>query len=200
MNQEENPGQSNMSLSWKVVVLFDASGSMLTFPNAVDTINEFIASQKKSSLDAQEVSNTLSLYFFNDDIQEVFVDKLMADVDDVKPLQYVPDGSTALYDAVGITLEKFNDTPRLFMVILTDGFENSSLHYTSGMVHRKIRQKKEDGWTFKFLGTNQDSWKTGKTLGLDKSDTENYECSQPGLLKIMRTISDKVSCSITPKK
>ena len=200
--KENSPGEVNQI--WKTVVLFDESGSMNNMmvgqSTAVDTINEFIVSQKKIAEDAGSNDNTLSLYFFNDLLREVFVDELMKDVQPIKKEDYNPDGSTALLDAVGKTINEFSEFPKVFMVILTDGLENSSSDFDSSEINILIKEKKKLGWNFRFLGTNQDSWKTGKTMGLDRADCSNYECSQPGLLKAMRNMSEQVSQTVTPQK
>lgn len=80
---------------------------------------------------------------------------------------YTPDGMTALYDAIGHTvthLEKKickeieRDEATAVVVILTDGWENSSQEYTYDQVKDLIgRLEKTDSWTFSYLGATPDA-------------------------------------------
>jgi hypothetical protein len=179
--------------AWSTVIVFDMSGSMSSLPNSVSTINEFIESQKTGPIE----ENTLSLYFFNDYLTEVFTNKPVKEVSPIKLGEYNPDGCTALLDAVGKTITRFSEESHVFMVILTDGEENSSTEYTPRKINKMIKTKKELGWKFKFLATNQDSWKTGKDFGLDQEDCMNYEYTQDGLSQLMKSVSDQVSIAVS---
>ena len=82
---------------------------------------------------------------------------------------FKPDGSTALYDAIGETIDEIvpQDHETIIIVILTDGEENSSRTYNATQIKRLISTKTELGWEFVFLGANQDAVLVGGQLGID---------------------------------
>jgi hypothetical protein len=52
--------------------------------------------------------------------------------------------------------------PGVIMVIMTDGYENSSTEDRDGsQVREFVKQREADGWNFFYLGANQDAWATG---------------------------------------
>lgn len=112
------------------VFLLDKSGSMdSVLDDTIGGFNSFVRSQVS-------LGGTLSLYTFSDKCQCVYKD---VPIEDVKPLTkdtYVPEGCTALYDAMGKVLSE-NDKGTL--VVLTDGQENSSKKYTKSHVKDLVR-------------------------------------------------------------
>lgn len=112
------------------VFLLDKSGSMdSVLDDTIGGFNSFVRSQVS-------LGGTLSLYTFSDTCHCVYKD---VPIEDVKPLTkdtYIPEGSTALYDAMGKVLSE-NDKGTL--VVLTDGQENSSKKYTKSHVKDLIR-------------------------------------------------------------
>ncbi len=112
------------------VFLLDKSGSMdSVLDDTIGGFNAFVRSQVP-------LGGTLSLYTFSDRCTCVYKD---VPIEDVKPLTkdtYVPEGCTALYDAMGEVLAK--NTKGIF-VVLTDGQENSSKKYTKAHVKDLIR-------------------------------------------------------------
>lgn len=93
---------------------------------------------------------------------------------------YQPTHLTPLYDAIGRTVraleKKANKKSGVLVVIQTDGLENYSTEFTRDAIFSLIDEKKKKGWTFAFLGADQDAWLTGQALGLDKGNVMVY-CS-----------------------
>ena len=54
------------------------------------------------------------------------------------------------------------------VVVLTDGNENASRRWTRAAIFDRITRLQEQGWTFVFLGANQDSYATGGALGVQQ--------------------------------
>jgi hypothetical protein len=87
------------------------------------------------------IGGTLTLYTFSDSCKCEFRD---VPIDEVNPLSrntYVPQGNTALYDAMGKILKEYADQEGTF-VILTDGQENASRKYTKSHVKDLIEVSK----------------------------------------------------------
>src|SRR4029453_5166045 len=51
------------------------------------------------------------------------------------------------------------------VVVFTDGMENASRQWNREALFDRITRLKEQGWTFVFLGANQDSYLAGHHIG-----------------------------------
>lgn len=112
------------------VFLLDKSGSMdSVLDDTIGGFNAFVRSQVP-------LGGTLSLYTFSDRCTCVYKDVPIEDVKSLTKDTYVPEGCTALYDAMGAVL---TDHPKGILVVLTDGQENSSKKYTKAHVKDLIR-------------------------------------------------------------
>lgn len=145
------------------VFVLDRSGSMQTCRD--DTIggyNAFLAAQK-------ELGGTMTLVLFDHEIETIYENVDVAKVDPLTTETFVPRGSTALLDAIGHVLKK--DLPRdTNVIILTDGDENASHKFTNEHVRDLIQvREKNDGWTFVYLGANQDTIMNATKLGIRTS-------------------------------
>ncbi|MFZ0503052.1 MAG: hypothetical protein WAM44_05035 [Chthoniobacterales bacterium] len=121
---------------------------------------------------------------------------LIDELNFLAPLQltdqvYQARGSTALLDAVGLTVdglgENLDKTPeavrpgKVIVAILTDGLENAGQRYTSPMVAERINHQREKyGWEFVFLAANQDAILTGAALGVDRQDCTTFAAPNSG--------------------
>lgn len=54
---------------------------------------------------------------------------------------------------------------KVFAVIVTDGHENSSRECSKADVAAAVKELETDGWTFIFMGANQDAWGEARALG-----------------------------------
>lgn len=55
---------------------------------------------------------------------------------------------------------------KVLAVVATDGFENASREMTLETLRTMFAEREADGWTFIFLGADQDAWDSARTLGL----------------------------------
>ena len=163
-----------------ITFVIDKSGSMGHLVN--DTIggfNSFIADQRKLPGKCR-----VSLIQFNDSIFPSFLGKDLKEVPDLNESTYHPGGWTALYDAIGNAIvsagDRFNsltedDRPgKVLFVIITDGQENSSKEYSGARVREMIEhQKSKYAWNFTFIGSDLDSLKDAKYLGISQSFAYN---------------------------
>jgi Mg-chelatase subunit ChlD len=149
------------------IFILDRSGSMESC--RADTIggyNAFIDSQK-------QFGGTMTLILFDHEYSEVYVNKPIADVEPLTSETFVPRGSTALLDAIGQTMKKFTEPATC--IILTDGQENSSHVYTRAHVKDLIEHATSKGWTFTYLGANQDAFEVGASMGIQAGNTMNFD-------------------------
>jgi hypothetical protein len=167
-----------------VAVVLDRSGSMNS--NQSDTIggfNTFLKSQQEVEGDA-----LFTLAQFDN---EYLVNYSSVDIKNVAPLDnttYVPRGWTALYDAIGRTinevganLAKLPESERpetVSFVVLTDGLENCSREFTQQQVFDMIKHQTERyNWNFIYLGANQDGMAVGGSLGFRQDTSATYSAS-----------------------
>lgn len=167
-----------------VVAIVDRSGSMQTIrDDTIGGFNAFIDKQR-----TQPGDSTVSLYQFDDHYEVVYTGQPIAQV---PGLVLEPRGSTALLDAVGRTitstrshLASLPEAERpgtVVVVIMTDGMENASREYTFEAIRQLIEaQEKADGWTFLFMGADQDAIKTGASLGVASARSISYSRAKTG--------------------
>lgn len=179
-----------------ILMVVDKSGSMQ--PLISDTIggfNKFLADQKAASGEA-----TMDVVLF--DTTYTFLCK-QTKIQDVAPLSdttYVPQGYTALLDAVGRgiseTTKWISDMPedarpsKVVVVIITDGAENSSREYKKAGINDMItRQRAEHGWEFLFLGANQDAITEAANMGIYATQSASFSADPYGTRAVYETAS-----------
>lgn len=145
------------------VFLLDRSGSMdICRADTIAGYNTFVDAQK-------EQGGTMTLVLFDHEINVVYDNMPIADVKPLDEETFVPRGGTALLDAIGHVLKM--DLPKdTTVVVLTDGDENSSNDYTPAHIKDLIQvREKTDGWSFVYLGANQDTITNATNLGIRTS-------------------------------
>ena len=175
---EFNPTKCGKNTAHTIFIL-DRSYSMQ--PHLMTTIsgfNEFLMGQVQS-----EVQTDISLYTFSYDTSREFASVPAQEFPPLNTETYVPNGGTALYDAIGQAMTDINrelsmnpegQRPSVQFVILTDGEENSSCKYTGEVIKNMISRAEEAGWTFMFLGANIDAFAAGSQIGMRSSNTIQY--------------------------
>lgn len=139
----------------------------------------------------------VSVHTFNGGYETQFDGK---SIKDVGALSIVPSGSTALYDAlgrtidaVGVNLAKLVESERpnkVLFVVITDGEENASKEYTFQQVKDRItHQEGTYSWQFIFLGANIDSFAVSGSLGMSKCSTRNYVADSFGVTSAWNAMS-----------
>ena len=165
----------------EIAFVLDRSGSMQSMATAaIDGFNHFLKSQQSAPDHAR-----LTLVLFDD---EYLVPQVSSPVVEVRPLTretYVPRNSTALLDAIGLTIEELGlrlaATPeperpgKVIVAILTDGEENASTQFTWTQIAERIRhQTAHYQWEFFFLGANQDAIATAAKMSIAAGNAATY--------------------------
>jgi uncharacterized protein YegL len=154
--------------SFNIVILLDESGSMDDIKTEIiKSLNNFIKEQKQVKSEKQ---CKFSLIKFNHNINRIVQNKKIEEVTLLMPEDYNPNGRTALYDAIGSTIDRYKNMKDLLMVIVTDGEENASTDYKSHEINSMIENKKKyDGWTYVYLSNDLKTQKQGNNIGITKS-------------------------------
>jgi hypothetical protein len=173
------------------LLILDESGSMHHVKESTfDGLKEQIQTIKNLANKYPDQKYYINITKFNDDINPLIENVEASKVDELKPESYIPNGMTALHDAIGISVNSLKNKIKhklesgeasALVVILTDGEENVSKEYDTNKIKNLITDLEKTGlWTFSFIGANQDSVLTAKNLGVNTSNTVNYTSSSQG--------------------
>jgi hypothetical protein len=148
---------------------------------SVAGLNSFLLEQRRVST-ACDV--TVSLTAFDDVVTRVWNDLPLSSSGDVTADMINPRGGTALLDAIGSVIFpssfSFGARPTKIVVIVTDGFENSSRRFTREQINHGIEDRKREGWVFIFLAANQDAIATGGALGVSRDMSCTFGATPAG--------------------
>lgn len=162
--------------------IIDESGSMSSqkatiingFNEQIETMRE---EEKKSG---GKLRYLVTLVKFNEKVTTLFTDKPLSEIDLLTDESYNPSGWTALYDAIGQTIQtaKRGETDNL-ITVMTDGFENRSREWKKNTVNTLIKLRQDENkWGFVFFGANQDAWAEASSLGI--ANAVNYTMANTG--------------------
>lgn len=189
---------TNKSKSYIAVVL-DRSGSMESVRQAtIDGFNEFVNKQRQEPGEA-----TLLLTQFDDVYERVF-EKSLPDVPKLTKDTYVPRNMTALFDAMGKTindvgaaLEKLSEAERpahVIVVVLTDGHENASKEFNQLQVANMVKHQRDKyAWDFVFLGANQDAVLTAAKFNIPQVSAMTYTSNQQSIRSVSASLGNYVA-------
>lgn len=151
---------------FKIVVILDQSGSMDNIrSDMIKALNDLIKEQKQLDRPCR-----FTLVQFNDKVKRVIENKELKLIRPLTMNDYVPNGTTALYDAIGSTLDWFRYETNVLLVIITDGLENASSQYTKSAIFDLLEEKKKyRQWTYLYLSNDLSQADQGKGLGMDNS-------------------------------
>ncbi len=169
----------------KVLVNFiqDRSGSMgSVWMETLSGFKSFVEDLKKKGAE-DSIDYLFSLTTFDTLVECPFIASPVADVPSDALASYGPRGSTALYDAVGKTIENTaadsKGADKIICVIVTDGQENSSREWSKDALNQVIAGKLDLGnWTFTYLGTQPETWDDASSLGIGVGATASYSGQQ----------------------
>lgn len=185
---EKNETKTTKTQVFNVIIL-DKSGSMECIRQAAvsgfnETLNGIKKAQEKYA-DTQE--HYVSLLTFCDCEKKYVFDKVpVAEARQLTMDDYQPCCCTPLYDAMGFTLTSMNNHVEniedavVVVTIITDGLENASKEYTGSAVKQLVERLKGKGWTFTYMGANQDSVEVAFNLSI--RNARNFDYSAQGTM------------------
>lgn len=174
-------------------IILDESGSM--FDHTKDTIGS-LKQFHKTQQDVSHVDSKFVVNTFNNKVETRFSGTIGTDL----VFNYRPEGSTALYDAIGQTitntlnyLAKADNKPKdVYLIILTDGEENTSRSYSGETIKKMIETQKAADWKFIFLAANQDAMFSGNKLGIERGACLSYAQNKNATPNAFRCISEGI--------
>ena len=165
------------------LVIIDESGSMQSIKKeAIDSVNETIQTIRSAQKKHEEQEHFVSLVTFNDDVKTVYECVPVDEVAELTAETYQPDCCTALYDAMGISLnalrKKVAEDDKVLVTVVTDGYENSSKEYSGKAIKALVNELKVKGWVFAYIGANQDVEAVAATISI--TNVMNFETTSAG--------------------
>ena len=156
------------------LMILDASGSMESIYNqALSGVNETIQTIRMAQKEHPELQQFLTLTSFNSGKDYLKVKYSSTPIDEVKEItreDYTACGCTALYDAMGemVSELKRKVTPedRVLVTVITDGYENASVHWNGPQIKSLVEELRQTGWTFTYIGANQDVEAVAGSMGI----------------------------------
>lgn len=180
-----------------IAALLDRSGSMSSSKQATeDGWRELITEQRGEPGHCE-----VTLAQFDTEYEVLYP---RTDIAAVPEFVVEPRGRTALLDAtgrfiteIGEQLAALPEDERPGMVIcliMTDGFENASRHWSWEGIKALITQQRDVyGWQFIFLGANIDAVEVGARMGVGAHDSLTYAAgSYEGNRAAYRVTSEKM--------
>lgn len=148
--------------------IIDRSGSMAgRWKETLNGFNVFIEDLRTN----KDVQYFFSLTCFDTVVDMPLVAVPIGKIDTSILASFGPRGGTALYDAVGMTLERTktqaSDFDKIIQVIVTDGEENSSCEWNKDTLHDIVDKSIATGkHTFTYLGAQPETWTDAAKAGL----------------------------------
>ena len=164
--------------------IIDKSGSMSDCQQqTVKCMNEQFASLQHLALDEKEQEFKASLHFFNDQLHTLINEQNPMNFPRLQTSDFCPSGNTALYDAIGIvaSAERLKSQEsvkkghkKVVFVIITDGYENRSLLYTSENIRKLILEMQNEGYIFMFLGAIIDAKNVATKMNIKEEHAHSF--------------------------
>lgn len=166
-------------------LIVDRSGSMSDCTEAaINGYNEQICRIKDLQNEFPEQDIRVGLTLFNEHINLIHAGNHISEIPMMNRLNYVPSGGTALLDAIGETVVKIsekNDSsdslPSTYVVVvLTDGYENSSKKFTLEEIRSMVKARESTGkWTFSFIGATLDAVDVAKSMAFQGHNSIHFD-------------------------
>ena len=201
------------------LMILDSSGSMSTVKQ--DTIGGFNENLKalRNEETPDNIEQVISLVTFSDKINldaAIWREKLEK-IDDLSDESYMPGGGTALFDAIGMSVNKLEqeikskldgEDANVVVTIFTDGEENSSREFNDFSKLQALIKRLQDSrmWTFSFIGCDEKTLEAAKTMGISAANVMRYAAGSAGTQKAFADLAtsrnayvSKVSTAVRSK-
>ena len=175
------------------LLVLDESGSMSSIEKqAVDSVNETLQSVRAAQKKYEDQEHFVSFVTFNSDGIKTILDRVEAQrAEDITPAQFNPDSCTPLYDAIGISVNELKksvaENDKVLVTIITDGYENASKEYNQASVKALTEKLGKEGWTFAYIGANQDAMAVSHDLGI--KNAMNFQATVCGTVAMSQKLT-----------
>lgn len=183
-----------MSLKIKTyhLIVLDKSGSMSSVRDVtISGLNEQLQSVRQSQIDLDDQEQRICFVTFNKDVDSTLRWNVpIEDVNDFAEEDYVPNGGTALNDAICTGINKlkkeikdelYDRTANVMVTIMTDGHENASTEFTATQAKELVAEVETTGrWTISFIGCGNNVFDVASSYGISHGNTMSYSAGLVG--------------------
>lgn len=183
------------------LIILDESGSMSSIERqAVSAMNETFAGIRKARETNPDQNYFVSLVVFEGDgvkgVRTVRDRVPVENIEDIRQEEYRPGACTPLYDAMGVAISNLSKVTRkddpVLVTVITDGMENASEEYSGRAIKDLVSKKREMGWTFAYIGANQDAVEVAREL--DIHNALNFEATEEGTEEMGQILAEATVC------
>lgn len=181
----------------EIVCIIDRSGSMGSIrDDAIGSFNTFLKDQQSLSGEA-----LMTIVLFDDQYEIMHNGTRIGYVPLLTSKTYVPRGSTALFDAIGRTINevksRINKTEdqrkipgNVIVAILTYGEENASMEFCLPQIESMIkRQIEQDQWNFVYLSADPKAFEDAGKMGIARNNVVRFEADSEGIQDCCRQMN-----------
>lgn len=186
INLKERGMLKTKSKKDQIIVIVDRSGSMMGMAREVsNSITAFVKEQQE----VKDSEAMLQIVEFDHEVK--FYDNI--DIKEFDSYTLKARGMTAMNDALGKVLSQdYKDSKNVFVVIVTDGQENSSKEYTLSEVKSLVDKRTEEGWDFTWMSANLNAAHESTKFGFDLNKTINLDKVDGGVNTVYSACSSYV--------
>lgn len=165
------------------LIIIDESGSMCSIKNdAINNVNETIQTIRSAQKKNEDQEHFVTLVTFNNDVKTIYECVPVAEVKELDEETYRPNCCTALYDAMGFSINALRknvaENDRVLVTVVTDGYENASREYSGKAIKSLVDELKSKNWVFAYIGANQDVENVAATISI--TNVMKFEASSEG--------------------
>ena len=172
------------------LLILDESCSMQSiYRQELSGCNETIQSVRAADKRYDNQRHRFSFVAFNSTETRTILDDVpITEVRDLTEEDYLPDACTPLYDAMGRAItaleRKVEEGDRVLVTVVTDGEENDSQEYSLDTIRAMTDCLRDKGWTFIYMGANQDA--DAVAAGLNIRNKLTFEATVSGTMEMYK--------------
>ena len=165
------------------LIILDESGSMFCIKKeAIDNVNESLQTILKAQKENPDQEHYVTFVSFNNEYKTLWNCIPANEAKEITENDYHPNCSTALYDAMGFSLNALRpnvaDNDRVLVTIVTDGMENASREYNGPSIRNLVDELKSKGWGFAYIGANHNVEEMAAHISI--TNTMNFHATSFG--------------------
>jgi len=174
------------------LIILDESGSMYSIKQAaIDSVNETVQTIRAAEKEHEEQEHYVTFVTFNNKVRTVCECVAVGKVGEITEENYRPDCSTALYDAMGMSLNALRNNvaegDKVLVTVVTDGYENASREYDGKAIKALVDELKAKGWVFAYIGANQDVEEVAATISI--TNVLRFDASAQGTQEMSERVN-----------
>lgn len=169
-----------------IIFLLDRSGSMSgSENNTINSYNSYLSKQKKN-----KYLTKITTILFDDQYEMLFNRENIKEVKYLTNKEYYVRGCTALYDAIGKTINFYSRQikNKVLFIIITDGLENASREFDKLRIKQLIQN--HPNWEFIYLGANIDTYSEATKIGIKESNIASYQKTKKGFNDLFEAVDE----------